>query len=550
MHSRIRCRYLVLLLPVVFLLSLSAVLTAGEDNNVLRLKPMPEPTEIATSTILSPTQDTILYDNNTAAYLDTTLDAWTEVRFTPLYDFELQAIYFAILNQYNNTTDGCSLYVVADDGSGEPDWPSGILASAWVPPPLPDMVWMQVDLTSPINFLAYEDFHVIYGPAPGGPYPGTGWWSLLDSDSTTTQRSYVSHDNRQTWLAINFSDAFIRAGGEYISIGYTWSSNGPTEISVISLAIHPTAPETIYAGTAGRGIYVSTDGGGSWAVLPTQVDTLHITTIAINPQNTDVIYAGVAQGFEETGVYKSTNGGVSWTQTSSGIDGLDIETLAIDPAHPDTLYAGIFLDWESGFGNGVYRTYDGGGSWSQVALGMEPVADLVITSLVVDPAATQTLLAGAYLNPMLGTSNAGIFKSTNQGNTWSTSSQGFGSLLVTDLAMDPDNSSIIYATTADSLLFKSVDGGNSWFRPSSLVIRYLSSIAIDPSNSQRIFFGTEDQGVYMSEDGGVNWQNINVGLGDLNINAMDIVHVSTTILFVGTDDGVWRCDISEERRRK
>ena len=177
---------------------------------------LPAPLNLSALTILTATEDTILYDNNTAAFLDTTSNAWTGVRFTPLDHFEFQAIYFAILNQYNNTADGCSLYVVADDGAGEPNWPSGILDSFWVPPPLPDMIWIQVDLSLPISFSAYEDFHVIYGPAPGGPYPGTGWWNLLDSDGTSTERSLVSHDNRATWLTIAHADAFIRAGGEYV----------------------------------------------------------------------------------------------------------------------------------------------------------------------------------------------------------------------------------------------------------------------------------------------------------------------------------------------
>jgi hypothetical protein len=139
------------------------------------------------------------------------------VRFTPLNDFELQSIYFAILNQFDNTTDGCSLYVVEDDGSGLPDWPSGVLAGVWVPPTLPDMIWIQVDLPSPISFSAGEDFQIFYGPAPAGAYPGTGWWNILDSNGSTTQRSYVSHDNRENWLVLGDTDAFVRAGGTYSS---------------------------------------------------------------------------------------------------------------------------------------------------------------------------------------------------------------------------------------------------------------------------------------------------------------------------------------------
>ena len=203
---------------MIFLLLLSGISTAGAEEKDIGLYKLSAPEVLSALSILSPTPDTILYDCDTALYYDPTPNTWTGVRFTPLYHFDLQAIYFGILNQYNNTTDGCSLYVVADNGVGRPDWPSGVLDSFWVAPPVPDRVWIQVDLSSPIRFSALEDFHIIYGPAPGGPYPGPGWWDLFDSDGTTTQRSYVSHDNRQTWITITNSDAFIRAGGEYFTV--------------------------------------------------------------------------------------------------------------------------------------------------------------------------------------------------------------------------------------------------------------------------------------------------------------------------------------------
>ncbi len=217
MNSKISYKYLKILVPITFLILLFVISTAGSDKKEIGFDQLSAPSVLSTLSILSPTPDTIRYDGDTALYFDPFPNTWTGVRFTPLYHFDLQAIYFGILNQFNNTTDGCSLYVVADDGAGRPDWPSGKLDSFWVAPPVPDRIWIQVDLSSPIRFSANQDFHIIYGPAPGGPYPGPGWWNLFDHDSTTTQRSYVSHDNRQTWLTITNADAFIRAGGIYFT---------------------------------------------------------------------------------------------------------------------------------------------------------------------------------------------------------------------------------------------------------------------------------------------------------------------------------------------
>lgn len=219
MYLKIPFGNLKFLLPVVSLLLIFGALTAVSAEKEIRVGQLSSPLELSNLSILTLTPDTIRYDNNTAAWLLTNTNVWTGVRFTPLsYHFELQAIYFAILNQYGNATNGCSLYVVEDDGTGEPDWPTGRRASFWVAPPLPNLIWIQVDLTSVIRFSANEDFHIIYGPAPGGPYPRPGWWNLFDSDSTTTQRSYVSLDNRATWTTITFGDAFIRAGGEYFAV--------------------------------------------------------------------------------------------------------------------------------------------------------------------------------------------------------------------------------------------------------------------------------------------------------------------------------------------
>ncbi|MCJ7577615.1 MAG: hypothetical protein MUO91_04110 [candidate division Zixibacteria bacterium] len=217
MHLKTSHSYLRFWVPLILVLLLFGVLTAASDKKAIRFKELPVPGEISTLSILSPTRDTIFYDNDTALYVITNSNTWVGVRFTPLHHFDLETIYFGILNQYNNTTNGCSLYVVADNGAGRPNWPSGKLAGFWVAPPVPDRVWIQVDLSSPIRFSANENFHIIYGPAPGGAYPGPGWWGLLDSDSTTTQRSYVSLDNRVNWLTITFADAFIRAGGVYFT---------------------------------------------------------------------------------------------------------------------------------------------------------------------------------------------------------------------------------------------------------------------------------------------------------------------------------------------
>jgi hypothetical protein len=291
--------YLKVLLLMIFISLPFGILKAGPSNKEISFSQLPAPSGLSALSVLSATPDTILYDNNTALYLDTTSSDWTGVKFTPIsHHFELQAIYFAILNQYGNTTNGCSLYVVQDDGSGEPDWPSGVLAGLWVAPPLPNMVWVQVDLTSSINFSANEDFHIIYGPAPAGPYPGTGWWNLFDSDSSTTQRTHVSWDNRQSWLTSMNADAFIRAGGTYFTTPLDFSvsafagSYAPWGTSRV-LAIDSVGSVAFWQSELG-----SPDVDSIFALLsPSEMQTIYDTVMAVGFFSLDTLYAlGAADG--------------------------------------------------------------------------------------------------------------------------------------------------------------------------------------------------------------------------------------------------------------
>ena len=161
--------------------------------------------------------DTILFDDGVAdePLLDPGL--WSGVRFTPVLDFELRTIYFAVLNPFNQSA-GCTLFVVADSGGH----PSSTVISGphYVAGPLSDLAWIQVDLPESLSFFAEQDFHVICGPQPGGlDYPDDstqGWWAVLDS-GTTTYRSHISSDRESGWVTDSTGDFFIRVGGEMTS---------------------------------------------------------------------------------------------------------------------------------------------------------------------------------------------------------------------------------------------------------------------------------------------------------------------------------------------
>src|SRR5439155_26720805 len=116
----------------------------------------------------------------------------------------------------------------------------------------------------------------------------------------------------------------------------------------------------------------------------------YLETLAIDPVTPATLFAGTSRSWATGVVFKTVDGGLHWFQSDKGVSA-DVLTLAIDSSHPATLYAGTY-------GGGVYKSSDGGASWTGVGLGGR-----LVYSLAIDPASSQTIYAGCYLS--------GVYKS-------------------------------------------------------------------------------------------------------------------------------------------
>lgn len=212
----------------------------------------------------------------------------------------------------------------------------------------------------------------------------------------------------------------------------------------------------------------------------------NIRVLAVAPNNAQTIYAGTQYG----GVYKSTNGGSSWSAVNTGLNtrsSLLINCLAIDPSNSEVVFAG------TNGGDGILKTTDGGTSWSEANGGLP--AGTYVNSLAVAPASTQTVYAGAY---------AGVFKSVDGGTSWSAINQGVITGRVYAVAIDSVDNQVLFAGGEDGV-FKSIDGGASWSAVNAgLNDRRTYSLAIDPSDRQKLFAATAS-GLFKSIDGGATW---------------------------------------------
>jgi len=305
-----------------------------------------------------------------------------------------------------------------------------------------------------------------------------------------------------------------------------WTTHGPTGGDVRALAIDPANPATLYAGSYGNGVFMSTDSGGTWVAVNTGLRTPYIFALGVDPTAPATVYAGT-----DGGVFKTTNSGGTWAAVNTGLGNLNVDALAIDPSAPATLYAGTY--------GGVFKSTNSGATWAPVNTGL---GSMYINALAIDPANSFTLYAGT-IGPQ-------VFKSTDSGGTWSGTGGGFndpwGYGDSYDLTIDSATPGTLYAAT-DYGLFKSKDDARSWTiidvgLPITIPV---SSLAIDPSAPTRLYAGTSQAGVFQSTDGGATWTEMNSGLTNLTVHALTIGPSTPARIYAATKAGVYEYQSTE-----
>jgi photosystem II stability/assembly factor-like uncharacterized protein len=304
---------------------------------------------------------------------------------------------------------------------------------------------------------------------------------------------------------------------------WTWSSSGLTNTSVSALEIDQQNPDTIYGVVSGA-LFKRTDGGTSWARAGLLAGG--VSSLAIDPRDSNTLYASAFNG-----VFKSTDRGASWNAVNTGLPvQLSAHTVAIDPQDGSTVYAGVFQS--------VYKTTDGGANWSAAGTGLSD--SFAVVSLAIDPQDTRTVYALTY-DDQDDPPNHGIYKSTDGGASWSAVNEGlpiqpYGYVSVSALTIDTKNSAMLYAGTGNGV-FKSTNGGASWSAANAGLTQSISSLAIDPLNPNTIYAGTIDNGVFKSTDRGSTWSAVNFGLTTLMVESLVIDQQDPHRLYTGTNGG-------------
>lgn len=298
---------------------------------------------------------------------------------------------------------------------------------------------------------------------------------------------------------------------------------------IVVIQLHPQNPDIIYVATNDY-IYKTRDGARTWTNLSKGMSHSRVISMAVDPAYPATVYAGT----KGDAVYKSHDGGQRWTSMRSGLDDATISSVVnqfvFDPADNEHIFLATTM--------GVFETKDGGGNWTKRMEGMKEV--LMVVSLCMDPTRPSVLYAGT---------SGGVYKSVDHAAHWEKVNNGLvppdmvktsRALNVTSIHVDAFDPDTVYAATLAGL-YKTTDGGKSWARiGESLQDQMIMAMLLDRTKKGVLYIAGRD-GVHRSEDGGATWKAMNNGFATTNVRAIVQSATDPKVFYAGTNgSGLYR----------
>ena len=384
-------------------------------------------------------------------------------------------------------------------------------------------VWsLAIDPKNPGTILAGSRFSEIFKSTDGGVTWQYKTFGGYQASLETSAFQFDPSSSSRILAATTIGLLRSTDGGE------SWSGFGNISDPFFTLVADPTVPTTLYGGNqAGTGLFKSTDSGAHWTAINKGLPTNQGTTgalplvlgFAVDPSHPNNLYAGTYGN----GLYRSTDGGLNWSPANGAMRTNYVEALAVGQS--STLLAGTL-------GGGVYRSADNAGTWTPSDTGLDIA---VVTSLLADPAPPGTVYAAAF---------DGVYRSADGGGTWLAVNNGLPIAPVSALASRPGSPRTLLAATLGGGVWKSTDGGGTWISSAQgLTDSFISSLAVDPSSSLTLYAGTSHSGtssqrVFKSTDGGATWTQTSLDAGQNLItflavnpaNASQVIAISESAL--------------------
>ena len=436
-------------------------------------------------------------------------------------------------------------------------------------------------------------------------HPGDGWkvfkrwenqWKdYLNPDGTLIDVTQFAEAFEQWKITDNQENTqgIESANGAWEEIGPiakpyngTGQPNGNGRLNAIGF--HPTNEDIFWVGAPAGGLWKTTDGGDTWTSNTDDLATLGVSSILINPSNTNIMYIGTgdrdAGDAPGRGVYKSVDGGTNWTVSNSGMGNREVSAMVMHPTNPSYIVAatsgGIYRTQNAGStwtlessntsfykdlkykpgsstvlyatetsgGAGFYKSVNGGDTWTQITSGLPTTAQRYSIGVSADDANV------VYLLRSIGSAYGGVYKSTNSGASfstqsttpnilgWSENGAGSGGQGWYDLTIevDPDDADIIYVGGVN--IWKSVNSGVNW----DCVGHWVGSstaasvhadqhwFAYSPVNGN--LYACNDGGLYYTDDDGATWPEISAGLGIAQLYKLGVSQQTHELVINGYQD--------------
>lgn len=332
-----------------------------------------------------------------------------------------------------------------------------------------------------------------------------------------------------TILYLATDDGLVTVKGE---AGKSWKVEQQSlgDWDVQEVAVSPSRPGTLFAGTRGDGVWRSDDSGKSWKKLCYgKPGPGKVRCVTIDPNDPDTVYAGT----EPIDIFVSRDGTKSWERLESvwsvpSVASVDypvstvephVRDITIDSNDSKTIYAALQVGY-------MLKSTDGGKSWKL----LNKNVDADVHTIVIDPRNTKSLFiaTGGHDFRLGHAPGRALYKSDDGGESWAPTAMNFPHEYSVPLVMNPKNPEVLYSALAngqpgqwrkrqsgaESMLIRTKDGGKSWQsldgNISNVGKDFPEAIALDPSDPSRVYAAMRGGELYASQDGGDKWEKLDV----------------------------------------
>ena len=345
-------------------------------------------------------------------------------------------------------------------------------------------------------------------------------------------------------------DSDLLAGLELRGLGPAINSG-----RVSDFAVDPDDRARYFVAVASGGVWRTDNAGTTWTPVFDDEGSYSTGCVTLDPANPHVVWVGTGENNSQRsvsfgdGVYRSDDGGATWTMV--GLESSEhIGMIVVDPRDSDTVWVAAQGPlWASGGDRGLYRTTDGGATWERM---LHISDDTGVSEVHLDPRNPDVMIASAYQRRrhvwtlINGGPESGIWRSTDGGETWTEVEEGLPDVDKgrIGLAISPADPDVVYAIVEaardEGGIFRSTDRGASWSKMSDYMSgspQYYNELVADPHDVDTVY--SMDTFLHVTRDGGETWTRVNVENKHVDDHAMWIDPEDPDYLLVGCDGGVY-----------